>query len=121
MEDTPMQLAKCFEVYTPDGALIFRIYFTERELPNNEKPQSTEVQTSKGERGNEKGNGETMTPPQKRKLFKLLAIKGIEGNKAEDELKKLFRVKSLEEIRKFDASKMIDHLIQEGNGHGSSL
>jgi hypothetical protein len=59
-----------------------------------------------------------------RKLFRLMASKGTEGEKAHEELKKLFQASSLKEVSKLEASRMIDRLLTEtkgGNGHGSSL
>jgi hypothetical protein len=56
-------------------------------------------------------------------LFRLMATQGIEGEKAHEELKKRFRVKSLQDVSKLEASQMIERLIEEkgGDGHGSSL
>jgi len=118
-----MQTAKCFEVYTPEGALICRVYLTEREMsaalqkgPATETPQDQV-------KGKERGNGDLMTSPQKRMLFRLMATKGFEGENAHEELKKRFRVKSLQDVSKVEASHMIEHLIEEkgGNGHGSPV
>lgn len=124
-----MQTAKCFDLYNSDGALIFRVYFTEREFPPSKQPdpapkQQEPAAPSSNEKQQGAGNGERMTSPQRRKLFRVLAMRGIEGEKAHDELKKLFRASSLDLIGKTEASQMIDHLIREdkgGNGHGSSL
>ncbi|MEX1138925.1 MAG: hypothetical protein WEF53_06250 [Bacteroidota bacterium] len=115
-----MSNAKCFEVYTTDGSLICRAYLTEREMPEGSK----EGPVRQIERAPEKKNGEPMTGPQKRMLFRLMATTNrIEGEKAHEELKKRFRVKSLQDVSKLDASRMIEHLMEAkgGNGHGSSL
>ncbi len=120
-----MNAAKCFELYTPDGSLICRLYYTEQPLPVEQKKEETAPPAEpSGTNHNGKGktNGELMTSPQMRKLFRLMAAKGAEGEKAHEELKKLFQVDSLKEVSKLDASKMIDQLITEGrNGNGSSL
>jgi hypothetical protein len=118
-----MQTGKCFEVYTPEGGLICRVYFTEQEMPTtNHKGPAAEASPGKAK---EKGrdSGETMTSPQKRMLFRLMATQGIEGEKAHEELKKRFQVKSLQDVSKYEASKMIEHLIEEkgGKGNGSSF
>jgi hypothetical protein len=124
-----MQTAKCFDLYTPDGTLIFRVYFTEREFPPTKQPDpapkppepATAPLIDKTRGGS---NGDRMTSPQRRKLFRVLAMKGIEGEKAHEELKKLFRSASLDLVGKAEASQMIDHLVREdkgGNGHGPSL
>ncbi len=118
-----MQTAKCFEVYTGDGSLICRVYFTEREFPaTREKGSSAEAPQIPGKE-KERTNGEAMTNPQKRMLFRLMAVQGIEGEKAHEELKKKFRVQSLQDVSKRDASTMIEQLLETkgGNGHGSSL
>ena len=93
-----MNAAKCFEVFAPNGALIFRIYISEKEIPADD---SAKVESSKGngkeqERGSAaKENGDLMTSAQKRLLFRLMAQQGVEGDAAHDKLKELFRVKNL--------------------------
>ena len=124
-----MQTAKRFDLFTPGGALILRVYLTEEEYPppkalaQPEPHQEPATPLSKDSRESE-SNGERMTSPQRRKLFRVLAMRGIEGEKAHEELKKLFHVDTLNIVGKMEASRMIDHLIKEdagGNGHGSSL
>ncbi len=129
-----MQTAKRFDLYTAEGSLIFRLYLTEEEYPPPKAPAHQEPQQERrseeptppptGSPKDGNGNGEPMTSPQRRKLFRVLAMRGIEGEKAHDELKKLFHVDSLNIVGKTEASRMIDHLIREekgGNGHGPSL
>lgn len=116
-----MQNAKCFEVYTPEGALIGRLLLVEAGTPAKEEKRP--VSEAPREKEKDQPGVGTMTGPQKRLLFRLLAAKGIEGDKTEAHLRKLFNVKELEDVSKFDASHMIEHLIEEqgGNGDGSSL
>lgn len=116
-----MQNAKCFEVYTPEGALIGRLLLVEAGTPPKEEKRP--VADPPQQKGRGQPGGETMTGPQKRLLFRLMAAKGIEGDKTEAHLRKLFNVKELEDVSKFDASHMIEHLIEEqgGSGDGSSL
>ena len=119
-----MQNAKCLEVYTPEGALIGRVYLVEREIHGTKPAEPKAGQASGPGNGAGQQNGGTMTPPQKRKLFRLIAVKGFEGDKAHAELMKLFQVQSLEDVGKLEASRMIDRLVQEtkgGRGNGSSL
>jgi hypothetical protein len=119
-----MQTAKCLEVYTPDGALICRVYLTEREMPGPKQEKPGAENSSGQVKGDGRQNGGTMTPPQKRKLFRLIAVKGFEGDQAHRELMKLFQVESLEDVGKSEASQMIDWLLREtkgGKGNGSSL
>lgn len=56
-------------------------------------------------------NGEPMTYPQKRYLFRLLAERGIEGDAAYEHLKKEFGVNSLQQITKYEASQAIDQML----------
>jgi hypothetical protein len=119
-----MQNAKCFELYTPEGALIFRAYLVEREMPGTPGKTPAAETSSAQTKGKEPENGERMTSPQAKKLFRLLAAKGFEGDKAQKELERLFQVEGLEDVGKFEASRMIDRLVKEtkgGNGNGSSL
>jgi len=120
-----MQTARCFEVYSADGTLIFRAYFIERAIPGTErKPeQGAQGSIAPNQGGKGDGEGDPMTSAQRRLLFRLMATQGIEGEKAHEELKRLFRVESLNEVLKFDASRMIDHLQKGkgGNSRGPSL
>jgi len=119
-----MQTAKCLEVYTPEGALICRVYLIEREMPATPQKEPGAGTTSAQVKGEGRQNGGMMTPPQKRKLFRLIAVKGFEGDQAHRELMKLFQVDSLEDVGKSEASQMIDRLVREtkgGKGNGSSL
>lgn len=58
-------------------------------------------------------NGERMTDPQKRYLFRLLGAQGTEGKKAEEHLKSYFRVTRLADIPKQAASEHIDSLVKD--------
>jgi hypothetical protein len=111
------------EVYTPDGSLVCRVYMTERDLPVATPNAPAEKSHPEKSKEKEPANGEPMTSPQKRLLFRLMATQGKEGETAHEELKKKFRVKSLQDVSKREASRMIEQLMetQGGNGHGSSL
>ena len=63
--------------------------------------------------GRAAGNGELMTYPQKRFLWRILAQQGIEGNKVQEHLLKLFQVENLKEVTKVEASRMIERLLKE--------
>jgi hypothetical protein len=117
-----MQTAKCIDVYTPDGSLIFRACFTERELPAAERKTPVAEASAAPHQEKERSDGATMTTPQRRMLFRLMAThQGLDGETAHEELKKRFRAKSLQEVSKLDASRMIEQLLsgKGGNGHGS--
>lgn len=64
-------------------------------------------------------NGSSMTYPQKRLLFRLMAQEGFEGDAARDELLKLFGNDSLEDVSKSDASRMIERLLKEAKEGGA--
>ena len=119
-----MQTAKCFEVYLPSGVLLFRAYVLDREFPITVEPAPTKshVSPSPGSLP-EKQNGEAMTSSQRRFLFRLLALQGVEGERAEGELKRQLKVASLKDITKIDASNMIEQLLLQkgGNGNGSPV
>lgn len=64
-------------------------------------------------------NEEKMTTPQRRYLFRLLAVQGTEGKAAEEHLKEYFRVKSLADVPKLAASGYIDMLVKGQKGGGA--
>ena len=51
-----------------------------------------------------RNDGELMTEPQRRYLFRLLAAQGVEGNAAERHLQEYFRVRQLKEVTRQAAS-----------------
>ena len=63
-----------------------------------------------------------MTEPQKRYLFRLLALQGVEGKAAEEHLKEHFKVKLLRDIPKAGASQLIDQMAkdQKEAAHGAA-
>jgi len=63
-----------------------------------------------------------ITEPQRRYLFRLLALQGVEGKAAEDHLKTYFKVKSLKDIPKAGASQLIDQMAkdQKEAAHGAA-
>lgn len=118
-----MQSAKCIEVYSPGGVLLFRAYFSEKEFPERAQPNADPKPEQSSAPRVEPANGEPMSNAQQRFLFRLYALRGVEGEKAEAQLKRELKVGSLKDITKGEASKIIDRMITEkgGNGHGSSL
>jgi len=118
-----MQSAKCIEVYSPGGVLLFRAYLSEKEFPDRSKVDADPKPESSSTPRIEPANGEPMSNAQRRFLFRLYALKGVEGERAEADLKRELKVGSLKDITKRDASKIIDRMVTErgGNGHGSPL
>lgn len=116
------QTAKCFELRLSDGKLLasLRLY----DIQIVEKMNGDVAPKPEPAKNGANGNGSSMTEPQQRKLFRLLAERGFEGEKALARLKELFRVNTLKEVGKYEASQMIDKFVKEaanGQPAGSSV
>lgn len=109
---------KCVNVKTKEGKIIVSLYLD----PGQGYVLEAGLDQVKGdkEKGEKSGNGSSMTHPQKRLLFRLLADQGIEGDKAHDHLKKLFQVSSLGDVSKMEASKMIEQMLKEAKGDAAN-
>jgi len=113
--------AKCFDLMTADGKIIASLRIFDIQIVETKNGGAAAPKPEAAKNG---GNGNTMTEAQQRKLFRVLAERGIEGEKALAHLKNLFGVKFLKEVPKFEASRMIDQLIKEvanGRPAGSSV
>jgi hypothetical protein len=100
---------KCFEIRLSDGKLIASLRLYDIQIVENGNGTPKPEAAKNG--GN--GNGDLMTEAQQRKLFRMLAERGITGEAAYAKLKELFHVNILKEVRKYDASQMIDQLLKE--------
>ncbi len=108
-----MKNTRYLDICTVDGTVIFTLCLTERE----EHEPSPAVRQQPPVNGEEKETPfDPMTEPQRRKLFRMLAEQGIEGDKAHAELMKRFQVSDLNEVSKQEASRMIERLIEETKG-----
>lgn len=108
-----MKSTRYLDICTVDGTVIFTLRLTERE----EHEPSPAVQRQSPVNGQGKETPfDPMTEPQRRKLFRLLAERDMEGDKAHAELMKRFQVSDLNEISKQEASRMIERLIEETKG-----
>ena len=113
--------AKRIELRTPDGEVILVLNLNEKEivLEDNQETSSSQKKEAKKEK-TQSSSRQTEDPPmtdaQKRYLFRILADKGTEGDKAHEHLKSLFQVDSLKEVTKLEASKMIERLLEEAKG-----
>ncbi len=121
-----MQDERCFEILTPDGHVVLTVRVVNGSVATEAKePDVTKRSTTPAtERGTQRSEGESMTNAQKRYLFRLMAVRGFEGDKAHEELKRRLRVRSLSDVTKLDASRLIEHLVDEGgggNGNGSPV
>jgi hypothetical protein len=114
-----MEKARCLELRTADGKVILVLYLTEKEIvleDDQKQPaqKQPETEKEKPKENNPQNQEPTMTSAQKRYLFRLLAERGMEGDKAYERLKELFQVDSLKEVSKLEASKAIEHLLGKG-------
>lgn len=92
-------MEKIIEILDAFGRVLGKIRIREiEEIPKEEIFSSQE---------------EMITEAQKRYLFRLLAEQGIEGEAAYEHLKKLFKVGSLKEITKTEASEKISQILKE--------
>lgn len=89
----------------PDGSTVFIGIVRAEEITEASKPT-----LSPGQNG---PTAEKMTEPQKRYLFRLLAVQKVEGKAAEAHLKEYFGVTRLADITKAAASEYIDHLVKD--------
>ncbi len=96
--------ARYFDVMTVDGTVILKLCLHEKEIPLKEEAEKEfDIPT----------NEQRMTDAQQKFLFKLLADQEIEGNEAQEKLKELFKVDSLEEVTKIEASKIIEQFLED--------
>jgi len=112
-----------FEIRTGDGQVIIGFSLVEKGVAlenNSNNPPSLDQGGNGGKGGKESsnpGNNDSpMTEAQKRYLFRILAEHGFQGENAHQELKNAFRVNTLTEVGKFEASKMIERLLGGGIG-----
>lgn len=112
---------RCAEFRTGSGKLIFSVDIFDKEVvqqneSNAPSGHKQEERERKEQRGGNQNNGDMMTDAQKRYLFRLLAERGIEEDKAHERLKELLHIDSLKEASKSEASKMIERLLEESKG-----
>ncbi len=110
---------KCIELRTIDGKVLFILHLYEKEMDLEGYPEApADKPESKKETPKNVGQGREamMTDAQKRFLFRILAERGLEGDKAYDRLKELFQVDTLKEVTKMEASRAIESLLGQGNG-----
>ena len=117
------------KVKTRDGRVLMSLFLNlgqgivlEGQLDERKAKQDPPRNGGNGNGGNghSASNGELMTYPQKRFLWRILAQQGIEGNKVQEHLLKLFQADSLNEVTKVEASRMIERLLKETEGGEAS-
>jgi hypothetical protein len=93
----------------PDGSTMFLGTVLAEEVahttPATERPAANSKSAD--------SDGEAMTDPQKRYLFRLLAAQGMQGKTAEEHLRACFRVSRLGDISRSAASSYIDQLVKD--------
>ena len=113
------------KVKTQDGKVLMSLFLNlgqgiilEGQLDDRKTKQEAPKNGGNGNGGNghAANNGELMTYPQKRFLFRILAGQGVEGDKANEHLMNLFQADSLREVTKLEASRMIERLLKETKG-----
>lgn len=118
----------CLEVLSSSGELLFTVLLSEKDGSKNE---STAPHPDNGQHkgnGHQKGNSQNkprstdamMSDAQKRYMFRLLAEQGFEGDQAYAYLKKDFRIGSLSEVTKQEASNIIESLLANAKGGKSN-
>jgi hypothetical protein len=103
---------RCIEVKTPDGKPILSLHL-QYQL-NSAGAQNNSAKSQNGPLNSQSSNDSPMTDAQKRYLFRILAEKGKEEDQAHEFLKQMFGVDSLRDVSKYEASKGIEHLLEEG-------
>ena len=112
--------SKCFEVRTNGGKVILSLYVYDSDVVTVESPEFSEGKSEETKKEkmpeNSPTDGKEMTSAQKRFIFRLMAGQGIEAEKAHQQLMEFFQVDSLKDVSKYEASKMIERLLEESKG-----
>ena len=112
--------SKCFEVRTNGGKVILSLYVYDSEVVSVESPELSdgkkEEKKTEKTRETSQTDSQEMTSAQKRFIFRLMAGQGIEAEKAHQQLMEFFQVDSLKDVSKYEASKMIERLLEESKG-----
>jgi len=106
------------DVKTQDGTVLLSLFLPDKGIVLKDRlyeARGNKQETGKkyGGNGGKGNNSESMTYPQKRLLFRLMAQQGFEGDAGNAELLKLFQADNLTDVGKGEASKMIERLLQE--------
>jgi hypothetical protein len=101
--------------------LVLYLYEKEIVLEDNQEAPAEKPEAKKDKPKNGNGDEPAMTDAQKRYLFRILAERGIDGDKAYSRLKEIFQVDALKEITKMEASRAIERLLSEGKGASDGI
>jgi len=117
--------AKCVDLRTVDGKTLLVLYLYEKEITLDESPEQPaekpEAKKEKPKRNGSQDKDSMMTDAQKRYLFRILAERGLEGEKAHERLREIFQVDTLKEVTKLEASRAIESLLNEGKGDSDGI
>ncbi len=108
------QKERIIEVRDRNGGLLFSFSIIEKPTQDPKEVKNSQPDSKGNE--NPLAHDGFMTDAQKRYLFRLLAEQGKEGEEAHEHLKKLFRVSSLKEVTKLEASQAIERLLASSKG-----
>ena len=120
MNDTVGNDVKFIEVISNKGESLFSIKIKETPFDTFDTDGSKVSKHSPGKANSNAVKDDIMSYAQKRYLFRLLAEQGFEGDQAHEYLKKKFRVNNLQDVTKFEASQVIEKLLEGqkgGDGH----
>jgi len=118
----------CLELRSSSGELLFTVLLYEKDGMKNESTAPHQGSSHRKDNGNQKGNRQDkprssdamMSDAQKRYMFRLLAEQGFEGDQAYAHLKKDFRIGSLSQVTKQEASNIIERLLANTKGGKSN-
>ena len=116
-----MYLVKLIEVRSNKGELLCSLKMKEVRIESTNETEGRNPRNNESEGSNADSKNDLMSYAQKRYIFRLLADQGIEGDEAHENLKEIFKVDSLKEVTKTEASQVIERLLEEqkgGDGHG---
>ena len=122
MNDTTVGDVKLIEVLSNKGETLFSLKIKERRIDVLDNDETKGSKNSFGKANNDSIKDDTMSHAQKRYIFRLLADQGIEKEQAHEYLKDKFRVNTLQDVTKVEASQVIEKLLEGqkgGDGHGS--
>jgi len=114
----------CLEVLSSSAELLFTVLLYEKDGVKNESTAPPKDNGQHKSTGHRNGDGQDkprstdamMSDAQKRYMFRLLAEQGFEGDQAYAHLKKDFRIGSLSEVTKQEASNIIESLLANAKG-----
>jgi hypothetical protein len=102
-------MAEKWTLKSPVSGEVFAEFLVETEA----LPAAGETPNQQGRDNGKHQVAETMTEPQRRFLFRLLAAQKVTGKDAEQHLKAYFKVATLGAIPKEAASKYIDQMVKD--------